>query len=176
MLIPINQIHRAKEGDQEAVDTLFCAHRKRIYAAALRECGNHHTAEDAVHEVYLVARRNISTLRTDNIASWFWGISRRVASAYREKSARLVELDERWHGATDEPPRVIEQDTWDKILSTLAHMPDSYRELIQWRIEGKSTSEMAQPRGVTTQSIHNTMHRAIRMLRRRVLGRMRMAA
>ena len=30
MLIPIDQIRRAKAGDQAAVDALFCAHRKRI--------------------------------------------------------------------------------------------------------------------------------------------------
>ena len=32
MLIPIDQIHRARAGDQEAVDARFCAHGKRSRA------------------------------------------------------------------------------------------------------------------------------------------------
>ena len=72
-------VHRAKAGDEEAIEALIRAHQDALYAFMLRMSGRPETAEDIVQESLLRVLKNIR--RFDDrfrFSTWLFTIAKRL--------------------------------------------------------------------------------------------------
>ncbi len=80
-------IRDLRAGNREAMRLLYESHKDRLFTLARGLLGDASTAEDVVHEVFLgfvesLHRYHVNgvPLRSEAIASCFWGIARRAGT------------------------------------------------------------------------------------------------
>ena len=167
-------------------ERLVATYQDRLYAFALRFCGNREDAEEVAQDAFVRAYRALRTYPAERVRAlamraWLYRIVLNVArNRFRRKRHLTVSFDAvpgaRGEGATpfDPPDRVEERPDSrleqkrerTDIASLVAALPKRYREpLILRYVEGLPIAEVAavleQPLGTAKSNVH----RAINALR-----------
>ena len=92
-------IHRAKKGDQRALEELYVRNWDRMYRTAIRMIGNDHEAEEVVQSSFEVAFQTISRFdERSSFTTWCYRITTNKCLDFIRKKERrrkyLVESDE----------------------------------------------------------------------------------
>jgi RNA polymerase sigma factor (sigma-70 family) len=120
--------------DEAAAEAAFKALMERHGPLVLKVCrdvlGDEHAAEDAFQATFLVLARRASSIRkADSVASWLFGIARRIATKSRADAARRRARDrigaEMAARRTDGPDRA---ESWPELYEELDRLPEKYRE------------------------------------------------
>lgn len=161
-------IDRAKRGDKEAFTSLVLQHGDRLYAVAYRILRDAVRAEDAVQQTFLVAWRELLTLRDDGrLEAWLYRLL--VNACYAE-----IRHTRRWQPGlrlvSAEDPAV------DDVQATVAHRDELERAFRRLSTEhravivlhhyvGLSGAEVGEALGLSAGTVRSRLHYARRAMR-----------
>lgn len=151
-------LRRHAAGDAEAFGELFRRHKDRMWAVALRTCGDPDLAADAVQEGFISAMRRGSSYRGDAaVTTWLHRIvvNASVDRIRRQRPTAL--LDDDVADARDETARV---DTRLEVQEALALIPEAQRlALVLVDMHGYGVAESAELLGVAEGTVKSRCSR-----------------
>ncbi len=138
----------AGPSDSEAA---FAAIVERHGSMVLGVCravlGDRHDAEDACQATFLVLARSAGRIRRgDSVASWLYGVARRVALRARRQAARRRELERRRLAGmkAGEPACSPPAEPWPELYEELDRLPQPFRAaVVLCDLEGHSYEQAA---------------------------------
>lgn len=149
---------------------VYEAHSKQVFYLALRLLGDQAQAEDATHDVFLKAYRNLDRFRGDaDIRTWLYRITLNHCSNLRQSwHARNVHAQsdeaifENASGVADSPFRVLEiSELGDRIRQSLEAIPEEYRLLLLLVADEElSYEQIAELTQQTADAVRGKLHRA----------------
>ncbi len=149
---------------------IYEAHSKPIFYLCLRLLGNPSAAEDAAHDVFIKAWRNLGGFRGDaEVRTWLYRIALNHCSNLRSSwHARNVHAQsdelvfEQASGVADSPFREVEMsELGQRIQRTLDAIPEEYRTLLLLVADQELSYEaMAELTQQTTDAVRGKLHRA----------------
>lgn len=179
-------IANAKDGDSDAFESLYRAHKRRVYSLCLRMTGDAAEAEDLTQEAFLQMFRKIGTFRGEAaFSTWLHRLTvNLVLMRLRKKGLWTTSLDEPVSESEDSrPPQVggedmvlagsVDRITLDRAIEAL---PPGYRTVFQLHdVEGYEHREIAGMIGCSVGNSKSQLHKA-RMKLRELLQMQRSAA
>jgi RNA polymerase sigma-70 factor (ECF subfamily) len=172
-------VHRARDGDLTAFNSLVARFQDPVYSLALRMLASPQAAEDATQEAFIRAWRRIDTFRGGRFQSWLFTI---VANLSRDELRRRgrrpqTSLD----AARDDPDRasldpiddsplpdaVAEQGDLRALLEgALAELPDEWREIVVLSdVQDLAYDEISRITGLPLGTVKSRLSRARGRLR-----------
>lgn len=157
---------RAQEGDSDAFAELYVATYPRQYRFSYRYLQDQFLAQDALQETYILALKNITTLRDPNVfVSWLNQINMRVCfDIYRKErrqgeeldryeEQRLAELVDRGEGDSPET-LAVRQDEQEYIIRKIMSLPFSESQVILLRyFRNMKLGDIADMLGISQSSV-----------------------
>ena len=129
---------RAQSGDSDAFAELYAATYQQQYRFAYKYLRDEFLAQDAIQETYILALKNISTLRDPLVfVSWLNQISMRVCfkmnHAKQLYDSNTQELDEHYRQEVTPESVTIRVDENDYILRQVMSLPFSESQAILFK-------------------------------------------
>lgn len=176
-------IEEAKKGSAEAFETLYHAHKRRIYSLCLRMTGNTADAEDLTQEAFLQVFRKLGTFRGEAaFSTWMHRLAvNLVLMRLRKKGILASSLEE--PGESDsEDSRQRDFGTPDVSLTGLVDrvgleramqaLPTGYRTVFYLHdVEGFEHKEIAAMIGCSVGNSKSQLHKARMKLRELLRGK-----
>lgn len=169
-------IHQASRGDAAAFEQLMRAQEGRMYAVALRMCGNREDALDCVQEAMLRVYRAMKGFKgQSSFATWIYRVTMNTClDELRRRKVRTASsldamLDAGWaptdesdtpeqHSVASEQRRMLEQ--------AIAGLPEDMRAAIVLRdVQGFSYEEIAEMLDANVGTIKSRISRGREKLR-----------
>ena len=163
--------------DANAADEWVPCCSKHFHSRARRIVGEDSLAEDALQDSWPKVLRGLPSFQGGSTAcSWVSTIIANSAKDIRRKRLRRQEvvIDETLFEdlAVDTAPRVIDQQMLQVLREMVERLPESYREVIEMRLDRElSTRETARRLNTSPSSVASRLHRGLRMLRHRFMAR-----
>src|SRR5262249_25652487 len=137
-----------RRGEETAFALLVQRHGPMVLSVCRRVAENADDAEDAFQATFLVlARRAASIQKQSSLASWLYGVARRVAAHARSRAARRRAQERR--SLPMPRPEPCDELTWRELRGVLddelGRLPDKYRApVVLCYLEGKSQEQAAR--------------------------------
>lgn len=159
-------VRAAREGDRDAFGRLYDLYARMVHGILLARVPRVEV-DDLVQDVFLLALRRLHTLRDDTaFGGWLAMIARNRANDYHRRSVATAEMPEEVPG--QHPPDAEAA----AILAIIRSLPEAYRETLILRlVEGMTGPEIAERCGLTPASVRVNLHRGMKQLRDRLVGR-----
>jgi RNA polymerase sigma-70 factor (ECF subfamily) len=165
-------IQRVKQGDLDAFETLYRRYERKVYGICLRIAANATVAEDLTQEVFLRVWQRIGQYESrSRFSTWLHRIA-----VNRALDGRRSEL--RRSARETAPP---DADTWDPpvparppeprmdLETAVSGLPLAARTVfVLHDIEGYRHDEIAELTGIATGTSKSQLHRARKLLRKRL--------
>ena len=175
-------IQRAARGDAGAFNTLMGNHERRMYAVALRMCGNAEDAQDCLQEAMLRVYRAIGGFKAQSsFSTWLYRITMNTCldELRRRKSRPSVSLDglvdAGWSPADDrESPEqhALRGEARAALERSIQELPEDMRAAVVLRdIHGFSYEEIARQLNANVGTIKSRISRARERLRDKISAR-----
>ena len=169
-------ISRAGRGDAYAFEQLMAAHESKMYAVALRMCGNREDAQDCLQEAMIRVYRALSGFKgQSSFSTWVYRItmSSCLDELRRRKNRTATSLDamlENGFAPSDEsdtPEQSSLRNEQRRVLEkAIAGLPEDMRAAIILRdIQGCSYDEIAQTLDTNVGTIKSRISRGREKLR-----------
>lgn len=169
----IDLIQAAQTGDDQAFATLINQHRTLVRGTLWSILQDFDDAEDATQETFVLAYRNLSTLKDpQKFSPWLYTIARNVAN----KTLRKKQLQDRGlsrlKGLSPVPEEDPEQtplnaQTLKQAFQTLAQPDRTVTTL--FHLVGLSQDEIAKTLNIPVGTVKSRLHRSRTQLKRRLL-------
>lgn len=155
----------ARAGDRDAFGGLYERYGRMVHGILLARVPRYDVA-DLVQDVFLLALRQLGTLRDDAaFGGWLSTIARRRAADHLRDATDETSIPEELPG--EDPAR--REGRW--VLRAIRALPEAYRETLILRLlEGMTGPEIAARTGLTPGSVRVNLHRGMKQLREK-LGR-----
>ena len=172
-------IERASGGDPSAFNRLMEVHERRMYAVALRMCGNREDAQDCLQEAMLRIYRSISGFKgQSSFGTWVYRITMNTCldELRRKKNKQNTSLDSLldtgWspqdESASPEK-HAVQAETRKLLHEAIRDLPDDMRSAIVLRdIQGLSYEEIAQALDINVGTIKSRISRGRDKLREKL--------
>jgi len=165
-------VQQAQAGDQSAFEALYRLHVGRVNALCRRMLGDAHWAEDVVQEAFIRAWRMLGGFRHESsFGSWLYRLTVNVAllelRSTKRRRARVVTCEdvtgfEKNQNCT-RPERALD------LEKAIAGLPEQARIVfVLHEIEGYQHEEIAEMLGTAVGTSKAQLHRARRLLRKRL--------
>ena len=175
-------IQRASGGDAEAFNSLMGMHERRMYAVALRMCGNPEDAQDCLQEAMLRIYRAISGFKAQSsFSTWIYRITMNTCldELRKRKSRPSTSLDglveEGWSptDSGDSPERhAVRREMRGKLRALIQELPEDMRAAVVLRdIQGYAYDEIADILGANVGTIKSRISRGREKLREKISAR-----
>ncbi|MBT9141071.1 MAG: ECF RNA polymerase sigma factor SigD [Dehalococcoidia bacterium] len=170
-----NLVHRAQQGDQEALAQLYESHFDNIYRYVALRVGNRIEAEDITQEVFLKAVRSIHTFKWKGIpfSAWLFRIAKNeVIDSLRKRGRHptvpLSELPAIAVSSAGNPCPVAEGELdIEQLTAAIRRLTQAQQEVISLRFSAElSIAEVASLMGKRQGAVKALQHSAILALRR----------
>jgi len=167
----------ASDRSEGAFAEIVRRHGAMVYANCLRLLGEAHAAEDALQAVFMVLARKVRSLRHGvDLASWLYGVTRRVAMTAARKAARQARREEEaamLRARRDfEGRQECRAETRQLLDRELARLPGGERQAVILRyLEGRSEAEAAAIGGCAVGTLSYRASRGLARLRERMKRR-----
>jgi len=161
-------IGRAKRGDKEAFTTLVLQFGDRLYSVAYRILRDASRAEDAVQQTFLIAWRELSSLRDESrLEAWLYRLL--VNACYAEirhtrrwqPDLRLVPLEV--SSVDDAQMSVARRDELERAFRRLSG--DQRAVLVLHHYVGLSGAEIGAAMGLSPGTVRSRLHYARQLMR-----------
>lgn len=172
---------RAQEGDSDSFAELYLATYQQQYRFSYRYLRDEFLAQDALQETYVLALRNITSLRDPHVfVSWLNQINTRVCfSIFRHEKRQelqkerfdLLEISNReTRGDLDSPElRAIKQDEQEWLIKQVMQLPFSESQVIILRyFRGMKLEEVADMMQISLSSVKRYLESGRRKLAKKV--------
>ena len=165
-------IEKAKQGDLEAFEKLYRSHVGRVYATCLRLSGDPDRAEEIVQDVFVRLWQKVETFKGESaFTTWL----HRIAVHLIIDRMRSEQRRTKWESVSDEvesspmPKRGISLESSLALEAAVASLPPGARiAFVLHDIEGYRHEEIAQMMGIASGTSKAQLHRARRLLRKRL--------
>lgn len=157
---------RAQEGDSDSFAELYLATYQQQFRFSYRYLQDEFLAQDALQETYILALKNLTTLRDPNVfVSWLNQINMRVCFAIYRREKRqelqmerfelLNALDHEKRGDLDSPEvRALKQDEQERLVKQIMQLPFSESQVIILRyFRGMKLEEVAELMQISLSSV-----------------------
>ena len=175
-------IQKAAGGDPAAFNTLLGQHERRMYAVALRMCGNPEDAQDCLQEAMMRVWRAISGFKgQSSFSTWVYRITMNTClDELRKRKNRpntsldtLVEAG--WSPADedDTPERhTLRREARQSLEGFIQELPEDMRAALVLRdVHGYAYDEIADALGVNVGTVKSRISRAREKLREKISSR-----
>lgn len=166
-------IRAVKRGSAEAFEQLYTENQSRVYALALRMCGNEQDALDVSQEAFLKAYRSLDSFRGDcAFSTWLYRLTANAATDLlrSRKSGKIVsleELQERTEGfdvpdAAPNPEEETEKrEEYARLSEALQALSEDSRKILLLReMAGMSYEELAAELKIEPGTVKSRLNRA----------------
>ena len=150
---------RAQAGDSDAFAELYAATYQKQYRFAYKYLRDEYLAQDAIQETYILALKNISTLRDPMVfISWLNQISMRVCFKMNHlrqlSTSNTVELEDGQFLDTTPESITVRVDENDYILRQVMSLPFSESQAILFRYyDDMKVDDIANLMGISRSSV-----------------------
>ena len=174
-------IERASRGDAQAFNALMGMHEKRMYAVAVRMCGNYDDAQDCLQEAMLRVYRAISGFKEQSsFSTWVYRITMNTCldELRRRKNRPNTSLDglldTGWSPSDDrETPEqhAVRSEQRELLEKLIAALPEDMRAAIVLRdIQGMSYDDIAAALNTNVGTVKSRISRGREKLREKIKG------
>ena len=134
--------------DSEAAFTVLVErHGPMVLGVCRTVLGDRHDAEDACQATFLVLAQRAGLIRRrDSVASWLYGVARRVALRARRRAARRRELERRRQARVGVAQAIAAPapEPWPELYEELDRLPEPFRAaVVLCDLEGQSYERAA---------------------------------
>ncbi len=161
--------------EEGAFTALLARHGPMVLGVSRRVLGNAADAEDVYQAAFLLLARKAGAIRKrEAVASWLYGVARRLALRARAQGAKRQARERQ---AADMRERQASADAdWQDVQAALEEgldgLPESYRAaLVLCYLEGKTHAEAARQLGCPLATLRTRVARGRKLLRDRLAGR-----
>ncbi len=163
-------IDLCKQGDEQALGLLYKTYADKMMRICLRYVSDEQTAQDLLHDGFLIIFSSLQTLRSpEKLESWMGKIMKNIALQYlkesRPTSITLESITE-----SEEPAESMfstDFPTYEHLLKTIETLPQGYRNVFKLAVlENLSHKEIAALLGIAPHSSSSQLARAKEMLRK----------
>ena len=172
-------IRRASEGDAASFNSLMGMHERRMYAVALRMCGNPEDAQDCLQEAMLRIYRSISGFKAQSsFSTWVYRITMNTCLDELRKrknrpSASLDGLlDAGWSPADDAPSperNAMRREVRQALVQMMNELPEDMRAAVVLRdVQGYAYDEIARMLDTNVGTIKSRISRGRERLRNKI--------
>ena len=157
---------RAQEGDSDSFAELYLATYHQQFRFSYRYLQDEFLAQDALQDTYILALKNLTTLRDPNVfVSWLNQINMRVCFAIYRREKRqelqmerfdlLTVLNHEKRGDLDSPEvRALKQDEQERLVKQIMQLPFSESQVIILRyFRGMKLEEVAELMQISLSSV-----------------------
>lgn len=164
-------IHRAKDGDLGAFETLYDCYVPRVFGLCLRMVGDSTLAEEITQDIFVRVWEKLHLFRRgSSFTPWLLAVAVNEGKGHwrssRKKEERELQMelsDTSGEGYSQPTCRPAEKINLDKAIEKL---PERDRQVfVLHDVEGYRHEEIAGMLGVTAGTTKAQLHRARRMLR-----------
>lgn len=156
---------------------LITSFKDKMYRYALNVLKDPFDAEDAVQEAIVkIWKKKDQFLEIENKQAWCITIARNLAiDKLRAKKKRYSSDMSEHYDISDEGPspaaQIVQEDTMDRIKDMINTLPEQQRDIVMLRdVEGYSYQEIADLRNYTIDQVKVNLHRARKVLRKKLLS------
>ncbi len=172
-------VRLAQEGSREAFSRLVERYQPKVFHMALSFTRNRESADDLAQEVFLKAFLALPKFRHGSeFGTWLYRITVNHAKDYLRRRGRAKEVPLETAGEVVET-RPGEAEVREELRETerrrtliheaLAALPDKYRVILTLRdVEGMPYEKIAEVLEVSPGTVDSRLHRARKMLRKRI--------
>jgi RNA polymerase sigma factor (sigma-70 family) len=162
---------RFRQGDPDAVRSVYRSHGRLVYAVAYRVLGDRGLAEEATQQTFVKAWRAAQTFdERRELGPWLAAIARRVAiDVYRREAVRSADpLDSVPAGdpalvATPQSAEAV-YDVWE-VREAVAQLPADEQEVVRLQhLDGFTHTQIAERLGVAVGTVKSRSFRAHKRL------------
>src|SRR5882762_6824148 len=160
----VSLVVAAREGHRGAFGQLYVRYARMVHGILLGRVPVGEV-EDLVQDVFVVAMRQVHTLRDVKcFGGWLAAVARNRANDYHRRSVEFTE-----QGPEGAVRLGGEADDGAAILGVIRALPEAYRETLILRlVEGMTGPEIAERTGLTAGSVRVNLHRGMQMLREKL--------
>lgn len=164
-------VAEAIEGNADAFTELVQRYQTMAFGYAYATLGDFHLAEDATQQTFLVAYRNLTSLRDpERFGGWLRGITRYESlHLLRTRRTPHVSLDDTFDGASNSPgPDELaeEQASFERALTAVNALPEPERiAAVLYYIQDRSQRDVAQFLNLPVSTVNNRLRSARNHLR-----------
>ncbi len=163
-------VSRFRQGDSEALSTLFDMYVDQVYGYARHILGNKEDAEEITSEAFVKAFRHAADFRGDApFKSWLFGITRNLCrDRFRQTRFVIVDVDDH-SDLLIEDRRTLLDTVYSDVRYSLRDLPEEYQDiLILCDVEQWDASEAAEIIGKSLSATKSLLYRARRALREKL--------
>lgn len=167
-------VARAKEGQVEAFQKLYEIYGRKILNYLYRMTGSREEAEDLAQDTFILAYRNLETLKENNkFQSWLFRIAQNnVYQKYRGRRPQIESIEQeeiqeiseaqRLAAPSKSPEgRVLSEELKEVIEKAIDELPEKYREVfVLSAIQKLSYKEISTIVDRSLASVKSDIHRA----------------
>ena len=157
---------------EAAFTALVERHGPMVLGVCRAVMGDRHDAEDACQATFLVLVQRAGLIRRrDSVASWLYGVARRVALRARREAARRRELERRRRARVGVAERVSQPpaELWPELYEELDRLPEPFRAaVVLCDLEGRSYEQAAGILHCPVGTLQSRLGRGRERLRRRL--------
>ena len=174
-------IARAQRGEADAFESLFHAHKRRVFGLCLRMTANASDAEELTQEAFLTLFRKIHTFRAESaFSTWLMRITLNIVLMRRRKK-KLAEVsiettneeeESDWARTQFGSPDASLEGAIDRhqLDLAIAELPTGYRQVFELHdVVGYQHHEISEIMGYSEGNSKSQLHKA-RMRLRQLLG------
>ena len=174
-------IERATQGDTRAFNELMSLHEKRMYAVAVRMCGNHEDAQDCLQEAMLRIYRAIGSFKSQStFSTWVYRITTNACldelrrRKNRPSTSLDVLLDTGWSPSDGEnaPERhALRVEQLRQLQGYIRELPEDMRAAIVLRdVQGMAYDDIAAALNTNVGTIKSRISRGRERLREKIMA------
>lgn len=166
-------------GERAAFDEIVDRYERRLYAVALRMCGDVETARDVTQEVFITALRSLKSFRGEaRVSTWLHRVAvnaslDRLRRRQRRPELPLEQGGERAGASPDPEEAAVASERAVAVRHAVAALAPEFRAAVVLHdLQGLDYAEVAEALGIPLGTVKSRLHRA-RLELARALGHLR---
>ena len=157
-----------ERGDGRHFEALYLRHRRRLFGLCLHYLGEPAEAEEAVHDGFVKAYEQFSSLRGDNFSAWLTRIAKNLCLNRLRARRPQAEFDESMHDSQEASPheRASGSDDRSRARAILDGMGTEQRLALELKyLKGYSYEEISRLTGEDYDQVRSNLQNGRRNFR-----------
>jgi RNA polymerase sigma-70 factor (ECF subfamily) len=154
--------------DRSAFAPLYARYAEPVYRYCRHRLDGHEAAEDAMARVFAKALSRLPAKRTGTVRSWLFAVAHNEVTDTLHWRRRHQPLQAAMEHADDRPgpeASALRAEADESVCSLLARLTDDQHRVVELRLSGLTTPEIADVLGLGLSAVKMTQFRAYARLR-----------
>ena len=161
-------VAQAKQ-DRRAFAALYDRHVAAVFGYCYHRLGSREAAEDATSLIFTRALAALPSHSSCSFRGWLFGIAHHVVADVLRGKHRDVPLDVAstvWDPAPSPEGNALADEAHRALAAALGQLSAQQRQVVELRLAGLTSAEIAETLGCSQGAVDVTQHRAVLRLRR----------